>query len=525
MNDIVKIIKNINDNKKIQIKKGVYHINQEDCFFSSALFCTNSSSLKNNPNGEKHSLFFLENKKDVIIDGSGATIILHGPITPFVFKNCQNIEIKNLTIIKAHPTTLEFTVKESNLGSAIISVHKDNLYYIENNNLYWYESVYYKHSLNEEDTMTMMYLDDYLTYSPFRSDTTRFPSLPKIKSVKELSNDEVELTFEDESLLPKNAIFQTRHTKRNEIGGLVINCEHISFRNINTNFTGDMGYIFQSTKDVIINSFNIIPSEGRIISSQADFFHFSNCGGRIVVEKCNCRGAQDDVINVHGVYLQIVDINESERSIVVKFPHPETFGFDVFFPGDKIGFIKHDTLEIFHQNTIKNSVYLDLFTQKLYLNKEIPDVNLGKDVIDNLSKKPSVIIRKNKFKNIATRAILATTNKVVRIYDNVFENITMPILYVSNDCNNWFESGRSGKIYFYNNYIIDAANSDDNKKIVVQYEPIVLDKQYKGNVHDSLIFKNNYFISKYQLTPIIKHDYLKELVVVDNVSDKEFVVE
>ena len=528
MNDLIRIITNIKDNQKVQLERDVYQINQEDCFLINGLYCTNSSSLKNNPKGEKHSLFFIENKKDVVIDGSGATIVLHGPITPFVFNSCHNIEIKNLNIIRANPTTLEFTAKEIALGEAIINIHKDNLYLIEDNNLFWYEEngehIYCKHSLNEEDTITMMYLNDCLTYSPFRSKTTRFPSLPPIKSVKELSPGVVKLVFEDESLLPKKAVFQMRHTMRNEIGGLFVNSEQIAFNDINVNFTGDMGYIYQCSKDIIINHFNIIPSEGRIISSQADFFHFSNCAGKIVVENCDCSGAQDDIINVHGIYLQIVEINKEERSIVVKFPHPETFGFDVFFPGDKIGFVKHDTLEVFNQNIVKNTAKIDLFTQKLYLSQAIPDVNLGKDVIDNLSKKPTVIIRGNKFKNIATRAILSTTNKDVKIYNNVFENITMPILYVSNDCNNWFESGSSGKISFHHNVIIDSLDNNDKQKVVVQYEPVVLNEQYKGYVHESLTFKKNQFISKHSLTPVIRSKYLKKLSIANNVSKKDFII-
>lgn len=529
MENLIELIKNIKNNQKIKLEKNVYHITQEECFFLTSVFCSNSSSLKTNPNGEKHSLFLLEDKKNVVIDGSGSTIILHGPITPFLFNNCQNIEVKNIKIIKPTPTTLEFRVKESSPGEAIISIPKDNLYFIKNNNFYWYENnekhIYWKHSLNEKDTITMMFLDNNLTYSPFKSDTTRFPSLPKIKSVKEISFGLIKLNFEDNSLLPLKSTFQIRHTMRNEIGGLFMNSKNISFKNIYTNFTGDMGYVFQTVKEIKLNHFDIKPNEGRIISSQADFFHFSNCSGRILVECCECSGAQDDVINVHGIYMKLEEINKEERSIMVKFPHSETFGFDVFFPGDEIGFVKHDTLEIFHKNIVKSAEKTGLFTQKLYLENDICDVNLGKDAVDNLSKKPSVIIRYNIFKNVATRAILSTTNKTVKIYDNLFENITMPLLYVSNDCNYWFESGKSGKIYFINNHIIDSSDNDKKEKVVVEYDPIVLDKNYNGFVHKALIFKDNNFMSRNYLTPVLKPKYLEKLTMSNNRSKKDFIVE
>jgi len=62
-------------------------------------------------------------------------------------------------------------------------------------------------------------------------------------------------------------------------------------------------------------------------------------------------------------------------------------------------------------------------------------------VAENISYTPEVEIRNNDFAAIPTRGILFTTRKKVLIENNIFRNMAMESIFISNDSNAWYESG------------------------------------------------------------------------------------
>ncbi len=55
-------------------------------------------AITNHDNGVKKILFPISNMKNVEIEGNGAALILHGRMFPFLFENCENVTITNLSI-------------------------------------------------------------------------------------------------------------------------------------------------------------------------------------------------------------------------------------------------------------------------------------------------------------------------------------------------------------------------------------------------------------------------------------------
>ncbi|MBQ4603248.1 MAG: hypothetical protein IJB16_01470, partial [Clostridia bacterium] len=104
-NELCNLFLNINDNENITLEKGnVYHVRQDDSFEFEGYYCTNTAKKHENPNGLRRTAMFLKNKKNIAIDGNGATVIVHGKMTPFLFDNCENIAVRNLTVDYACPT-------------------------------------------------------------------------------------------------------------------------------------------------------------------------------------------------------------------------------------------------------------------------------------------------------------------------------------------------------------------------------------------------------------------------------------
>ena len=55
-------------------------------------------------------------------------------------------------------------------------------------------------------------------------------------------------------------------------------------------------------------------------------------------------GSHDDTFNIHGTHLRIVEVNEAEQKIKVRFMHSQSWGFQAFEAGDEIEFINGSTL-------------------------------------------------------------------------------------------------------------------------------------------------------------------------------------
>ena len=115
----------------------IYHVRQDDSFSLSGYFCTNSARQDENPNGTRFCAIFLEDKKDIVIDGNGATILVHGKMTTILLNRCENITIKNLTIDYACPTMTECTVLENCNGIVTMRIHPDCRFRADGNQLYW----------------------------------------------------------------------------------------------------------------------------------------------------------------------------------------------------------------------------------------------------------------------------------------------------------------------------------------------------------------------------------------------------
>ena len=111
MNELSSIFMNIGSGETVVLEKNkIYDVRQDDSFEVEGYFCTNTAKKHENPNGLRRSAVFIKEKKNITIDGNGATLLVHGKMTPFLFDKCENITVKNLTVDYACPTMTEFEI-------------------------------------------------------------------------------------------------------------------------------------------------------------------------------------------------------------------------------------------------------------------------------------------------------------------------------------------------------------------------------------------------------------------------------
>ena len=171
-----------------------------------------------------------------------------------------------------------------------------------------------------------------------------------------------------------------------------------------------MGIVSQFCENITIDSLIVRPKKdsGRTCAAWADILHFSGCKGKILVTNSYLSASNDDVVNVHGTHLQIVE-KLSEKAVKIRFMHPQTFGFDAFFEGDSIEFIDPKSLLAYSSNVVEKAIQINEKGFELTLRRSFSDkVKVG-DVIENITWTPELTIRNTKIVNNPVRGILVTT--------------------------------------------------------------------------------------------------------------------
>lgn len=518
------------DGQTVTLEKNKeYHVEQDDCFCLKGYHFSNTASIEENPQGLRPVALFLKGKKNVCIDGNGAKLIIHGIMTPFLFDECENITLENLTIDYARPTMSEFTIlKQTAPAEYLIKIADFSLFDIKNNRIIWHGEknkngdYYWQIDYRDDMTIAMRYdpNTEYVQMMGANGDN-RFPSIPEFEKIDDLGDGLLKVKLKDpNAFFPVGCTVQTRNTVRDQIGGAFVNCKNVVCKGLTIRAMHGLGLLAQLCENVTFDGLNITPAKGRTVASNADFFQASNCKGEVVIKNCVCSFGHDDFVNVHGTHLKVLEKNAENNRIKVTFVELHSRGFCPFKAGDEIDFINRLTLLPYGSAVIKNVTQISDLEFLLSLDR-LPEVNVG-DVIENATNTPALTVENNKFGPSTGRGVLCTTRKKIVIKNNVFYKTGGNALCVEDDCNFWFESGYVTDLTFENNKIIDCAYGSLGKggAPVISVNPQVIKKDESIYVHKNITIKNNEFLRLPEESYRIEVKNTLNLAVENNSSDK-----
>lgn len=470
---------------KIVFKEGVYDFYPEKAFQKYL-------KISNNDNGIRKIAFYLNEHKNVEIDGGGATFMFHGGIIPFVLEDGENYKLHSFNINWDKPFTFEGTVIANSKADMTfdIQVSPNNSYEIAHEKLY-FKGYDWKLSLGENivfDTATKRphYYTSKYEYAwkkfPLKAKELR-PGVIRFSNLKAKEVPPIGSVYIDKGPHGENRLFPAFR---------IANMKDIKFSNINVYHCGAMALIAEKSENISLYKFNVLlpPNATQLISASADATHFINCKGLINFEDCRFENMLDDATNVHGTYMSVTK-QLAPNKFGISFMHFQQNGFDFASAGDSVRFVSRQNLLPIASAKVKA---IDLVNENYYIiTLEKPlSKELEKDAaIENISWSASVTMKNCSVQQNRARGILISTLGDVLIENNYFSSM-MAGIRICGDANFWFESGPVNKVTIKNNTFEEIGIGGHKPQAILQIDPIIK-KEFRnqGYYHKSITFENN----------------------------------
>ena len=390
------------------------------------------SNVNDDPEGEKAIAMELCQVRHMHIEGPRAVFFCRGKMMQVHLEKAVNVRLAGFAFDYARPTVSEYAVEKVGSGEAVLKVHPDSAYRIDDGRLTWVGEGWEASP------------DDYgqkVTLKPLASIRCASP-LGKVDSVVELKPGRLKASFAENPGFEEGAVYQHREIFRDYAGSFCDRSQNIVWDGVRIHFMHGMAIVSQFTRNIAFVNVKLAPrpESGRTCASWADFLHFSGCAGKIVIDGVHFNGGNDDGVNIHGTHLRLVDV-PSPRTARVRFMHPQTFGFMAFQPGDEVDFIHRASMLSYGGAKVVAAKMDGDKEMMLTFDRDVPEGREEDDVLENATWTPEVTIRNCVLENIPCRGLLLTTRRPIVVENNVFRRMGMRGILISDDASTWYESG------------------------------------------------------------------------------------
>lgn len=474
--------------------------------------------ISNNDAGIKNIAFPIIDKKNLVIDGNGASLMGISRIMPFYLLNSENITIQNFTIDYVRPFFTQGEILESDSNSVLLAVDKNEYPYQIKNGVVLFTGEDY-----ESDFMHGM-----LEYEP----TTKRPAATAVDNMskspitgREEGVGQLRLFFPFASLPTVGNLMTIKHERRFIPAITISNCKDITLKNIIIRHAGTMGVIAQFSDTITLDGVQVAtdPNKTRAISANADATHFVNCSGLITVKNCLLESQLDDIINVHGNYLRVAKVLDNSH-LLVEIPHFQQVGAFSLVDGANLTICDQPTMlpvgaaKLATSKTV-NSKYYILTLEEPFAFEEGRSYS-----IDDTDGHPEVLFCNNVCGKNRARGLLLTSTKKMVIKNNQID-CEGSCVKVNSDMKFWYESSaaseliiRGNKMKRHNFIVWGEAIIDIDPGMMVQKEGsyfhgrfVIEDNEVElegtpflfGYSFEEVTVRNNHFIVK---NDVVKND-------------------
>lgn len=447
-------------------------------------YVSNTSSDTECPSKIKTIGLLFEGLKNLTIEGNGAIFMFHGKMITFALDHCENIHLQNVKMDFERPTMSEMTFREISDSVIIADINPDSKYTIIDGQLKWYGEEWGMNNFHAILVNPEKGTEFYSSWSPFL----------KAKAIA-LSANRVCFSGDfKRNRFHQGEVLTIRDPNRDEVGAFINRSKNITLNNVSMHYMHGLGIVNQFSEDLHFDSVFVQPrlESGRMIAAFADCIHFSGCKGEVVLENCRFNGAHDDPINVHGTHLKVTEI-VSPTVLKVRFMHPQTYGFEAFFPNDSVALVHASRLQIYGTKVISTAKLISEKEMQIEFTTPVSNDMIVGDCLENLTWTPSVTIRNCRFEKTNTRGLLITTRRKIVIENNEFIKTGMHAILIANDASSWYESGSVQDAVIRNNVFENCGYNSAPGNYVIAIAPENHELVSGYMVHRNIRIENNVF--------------------------------
>ncbi len=486
--DMTSIVRNAIGNAKskdikLVFEKGIYSFNPEYAI-GKFLYITNHG------NGFKKIIFNFEGFDSVAVDGQGSEFIFNGALMPFIFEACNKVSIENITIDWDIPFVFQGDVIDVNPAEHYIDLKpytKGFSWELIDGQIIFpgidgFEFTKLGSTLpHDKKTKAIAYgaldmdLDpnyvEKLSNGNLRIHQKNMPYFPAIGTVLNSKGDR-----ENDRYAPA---FLTRNSK------------NVHFENVVVHHALGMAFLFERTENIKILNSGVYIREGsdRVISATADATHFANCKGDVLIENCRIEGMYDDGTNVHGTYVEVIDVLDA-KTVRVALKHFEQMGFQFAGTGDEIWFIKSPNPQRAEEGVVNNVQTINEKYSDLTFTDNVPRNLKPGDILENKTWNPVFTMRGNTIKDHRARNIIIKTPYKILIERNNLSSMMSSIM-LRGETFFWFESGNVEDVIIRNNHFTRCAYAG-SEHAVLNVSPRLGKSFDQTMTYDrNILFENN----------------------------------
>ncbi|MEQ3150149.1 alpha-1,3-galactosidase B [Phocaeicola vulgatus] len=444
----------------------------------------------------------LEDMKNLTLDGQGSEFVFHGRMLPVSLLRSENCLLKNFSIDFENPHIAQVKIVENDPQDGIVfepapwvdyRIAKDSIFEA------YGEGWTMRHSWGiafDGDTKHLVY-------------NTSDIGCPT-KGASEVAPRRIHAPGWKDARLVPGTVVAMRGWGRPTPGIFLSHDVNTTIENVKVHYAEGMGLLAQLCENITLEKFGVClkgDADPRYFTTQADATHFSGCKGKIV--SCNglYEGMMDDAINVHGTYLKVVK-RVDDRTLVGRYMHGQSWGFEWGCPGDEVQFIRSNTMELVgKQNKIISIRPYDKEQTEgarefLITFQEPVDQVINEQSgfgIENLTWTPEVLFSGNVIRNNLARGSLFSTPRKTIVENNLFDHTSGAAILLCGDCNGWFETGACRHVIIRKNRFVNAlTNLFQFTNAVISIYPEIPDlkgqqQYFHGGPEGGIVIEDNEF--------------------------------
>lgn len=389
-------------------------------------------SISNHSQGDRKVCFDLKGFENFTIDFNGSELILEDLMITAMLDGCKNVTLKNFSVYNNVTLSGEGVIDRVDDNGFTFTVTDGNNVFTDGKTLYSgdAEGLHDKLiSMNEWDKDTGLLV-------PYQSDTG-FSNFKFTEICKNTIRADYLETSKTRYVVTAGNRFCLQHANRNSCGILINNSVDITLINFTLHNTMGMGVIAQNCENIEIDSMKVTPKNNQCHTLNADATHFVHCKGKIHVHDCLFERQLDDALNVHGIYLRIVE--KKKTSVVLQFMHWQTLGINTVKAGSILQTCDPNSLIPKKNYRVKSVNIIDLKQVEVFFEDDISDIVVGDDMTE-VGDVCEVVFENNLCRNNRARAVLLASAGKTVLRGNRFESSGRTILFEA-DGDYWFESG------------------------------------------------------------------------------------